>query len=207
MRGISWVAEGLLASQEWLWTMAFVKQLVYKVFPAGSIFSSTCWNCSNLFIIWPCTTLQYIILWSYSSRSLCRHLHNAFTMCFYGCALSQCNYISRACSQCFATCQPIHDLFLVNSYTILHNLGVITFFLQFANIVLRVYIITKPYSIVPFYYFDAHYCSIIAIGPNINTIFLHKNAFLSYITSFPVSVGLYVVWFLQTSVRRFVVSW
>jgi hypothetical protein len=168
MRGISGVSEGLVVSQEGFWPMAFVKQLVYNVFPVGSIFSSTCWNCYNLFTICPCTTPQYIILWSYFSCSLCRHLHNAFTMCSYGCALSQCNYISRAR---FATCQPIHDPFLVNSYTILHNLGVITFFLQFINIALPVYIITKPHSIVPFYHFDAHYHSIVTIRPNINTIF------------------------------------
>ena len=119
------------------------------------------------------TQLYIILLWLYFSCSLCRHLHNAFTMCSYGRALSQCNYVSRARSQCFATCQPIHDLFLVNFYIILHNFGVITFFVQFPNIVLHVHIITKPFSIRLMILLWCNYYSIITIRLTVNTIFLH----------------------------------
>ena len=142
---ISVVAEGLLAYQEGLFSMSLVTQFVtcllqVPYFPAPV---------RIVMIYSPFTPIRLyiILLWWYFSCSLCRHLHNAFTTCSYGCALSKCNYISRSCSQCFATCQPIHDLFLVNSYIILHNLGVITFFVQFPNIVLHVHIITKPFSI------------------------------------------------------------
>jgi hypothetical protein len=162
MRGISLVSEGLLASQEGLFSMVLVTQfmtcfLQVPYFPAPV----------RIVIIYSplaTTQLYIILLWLYFSCSLCRHLHKAFSMCSYGCALSQCNYIYRACSQCFATCQPIHDLFLVNSYIILHNFGFITFFVQFPNIVLHVHIITKPFSIrtvliqLLFYYNYRAYC-------------------------------------------------
>jgi hypothetical protein len=106
----------------------------------------------------------------------------------------------------FATCQPIHDLFLVNSYIILHNISVITFFVQFPNIVLHVHVITKPFSLRTMLQFWCNYYSIITIGLIVNTIFLHKTTLLPYITSFPVSIGLFVVWFLKVSVPVFVVT-
>jgi hypothetical protein len=73
-------------------------------------------------------------------------------------------------------------------------------------IVLHVHIITKPFSIRNMLLFCCYYYCNIIIGFTVNTIFLHKNTFLPYITSFPVRTGLSVVWILQLSVPVFLVS-